>query len=118
MKLSKNRFAQKFLGAAFLVMQGISLNAFAGSNCLLLRADRVFDGYDLHENAEVLIKGRKIVQVGAKNSLQGCGKKIDLGNATILPGLLSRMRTSLSKMSGRIPCLSTGSLPYKTRAGR
>ncbi len=88
MKLSKNRFAQKFLGAAFLVIQGISLNAFAGSNCLLLRADRVFDGYDLHNNAEVLIKGRKIVQVGAKNSLQGCSKKMDLGNATIMPGFI------------------------------
>lgn len=88
MKLGINQFTPKFLRASLLVMQALSVDALANPNCLLLKADRVFDGYELHNNAEVLIKGKKIIQVGAKNSLQECTKKLDLGNATILPGLI------------------------------
>lgn len=85
MKLKKKWITAKLLGATLLPL--LSLNAQA-DNCLVLSADRVFDGYDLHSNAEVLIKGKKIVQVGAKNSLKSCGKRMNLGNATILPGFI------------------------------
>ncbi len=59
------------------------------SNCQLLTADRVFDGSNLLSNSAVLIKKDKIAKVGTQASLKkSCSKKINLGNATILPGFI------------------------------
>jgi len=61
----------------------------ASNHCYVLSAERVFDGFELHENAAVLIKGNQIVQVGDANQLKGlCSRKIKLGDATILPGFI------------------------------
>lgn len=88
MKIRSRRFDPKSLGIALLVWQVASFTAFADS-CTLLTADRLFDGFELHANAAVLIKGKKIIQTGAKDTLVGvCSKKIDLGDATILPGFI------------------------------
>lgn len=58
-------------------------------NCQVLIADRVFDGFNLHENAAVLIGGNQIVLVEALDQLDTkCRNKIDLGDATILPGFV------------------------------
>lgn len=77
---------------------GLSFNSMAQSDpndmprrnhCRLLTADRVFDGFDLLENAAVLFKGGKIVRVGDQNQLSGlCDSEINLGDATILPGFV------------------------------
>lgn len=58
-------------------------------NCYLFAADRVFDGFDLHHNAAVLINRNRVIQVGEYGQLAGqCKKEIDLGDATILPGFI------------------------------
>lgn len=58
-------------------------------NCYLFVADRVFDGFDLHHNAAVLINRNRVIQVGEYGQLAGqCKKEIDLGDATILPGFI------------------------------
>ncbi|PSJ16847.1 amidohydrolase family protein [Nitrosomonas supralitoralis] len=61
----------------------------ASKNCYVLSAKRVFDGFDLHKNAAVLVNGNKIVQVGDPSQLnRSCSRKMKLGNATILPGFI------------------------------
>jgi hypothetical protein len=86
----KNRHKYfKSVWIALLVWQGISNNAFAENDCLLLTADRLFDGFELQAPAAVLIRGRKVVQTGSIETLKGqCRKKMDLGDATILPGFI------------------------------
>ena len=83
-----------FLALAY----GLGFNSFAqndpttaskNDNCHVLVADRVFDGFNLLDNAAVLFKGNKIVQVGDQDQLSGiCHRTIDLGDATILPGFI------------------------------
>ncbi len=78
--------------------QGFSLNSFAQNNpnadaksnhCHVLVAERIFDGFNLLENAAVLFKGNKIVQVGERHQFDGmCNNITDLGDATILPGFI------------------------------
>lgn len=69
--------------------QNDSAKSSAGNQCYVISAERVFDGFDLHENAAVLIKGNKIFQVGTPNQLNGlCSRKMKLGDATILPGFI------------------------------
>lgn len=83
-----------FLALAY----GFGFNSFAqddpitaskNDSCHVLVADRVFDGFNLLDNAAVLFKGNKIVQVGDQDQLSGiCHRTIDLGDATILPGFI------------------------------
>lgn len=59
------------------------------ANCQLLTADRVFDGNELHTGYAVLIKKDKISKIGTKAELKTtCTKKLNLGDATILPGFI------------------------------
>jgi imidazolonepropionase-like amidohydrolase len=85
-------FHVKTLVAILILAQGLSFNAFAESNkknCQVLVADRVFDGFSLLENAAVLFKGNKIIQIGEQNQFKGiCDNTTDLGDATILPGFI------------------------------
>ena len=82
----------KTLLTILVLAHGLSFNAFAESNkknCRVLVADRVFDGFNLLENAAVLFKGNKIIQVGEQNQFKGiCDNTMDLGDATILPGFI------------------------------
>lgn len=81
-----------------ILIYKISFNSFArndpdtapkNNNCHVLIADRVFDGFHLFENAAVLFKGNKIVQVGDANQVgEICDHLTDLGDATILPGFI------------------------------
>lgn len=83
---------------ALVLAPGFSLNSFAQNapttgaknhHCTVLIADRVFDGFNLHENAAVLFTGNKIIQVSDHNQLSEiCSHAIDLGDATILPGFI------------------------------
>lgn len=70
-------------------------------NCQVLIADRVFDGFNLHENAAVIFKNNKIIEVGAPDELsRDCKRKLELGDATILPGFVeSHAHISFQKVS-------------------
>jgi len=66
----------------------ISFKGFAQNTCILLSADRVFDGEKMIVDGEVLIKGSKIMQVGIDiTPPQGC-LEFNYGNATIMPGMI------------------------------
>ncbi len=100
-------FHVKTLVAILILAQGLSFNASAEGNrkhCQVLIADRVFDGFNLHENAAVLFKGHKIVQVGEQNQFNGiCDNTMDLGNTTILPGFIeSHAHLTLQNISNEI----------------
>lgn len=85
-------------GFAFAFLCGFSYTGFAEENavtrsqnqqCYVLAADRVFDGFNLLENAAVLIKNNKVTQTGDAILLgKQCSRTIDLGDATILPGFI------------------------------
>lgn len=85
-------FHVKTLVAILILAQGFSFNASAEGDrkhCQVLIADRVFDGFNLHENVAVLFKGNKIIQVGEQNQFNGiCDNTMDLGDTTILPGFI------------------------------
>ncbi|GJL76221.1 amidohydrolase family protein [Nitrosomonas sp.] len=98
----KIKFMIVTVNLALTVVIGLILNllilkdARAGSdirkfskNCKVLIADRVFDGFNLHENTAVLFKNNQIVEVGANDQLsKKCKNKLDLGDSTILPGFI------------------------------
>ncbi len=81
-----------------IIVYGLSSNASAQNatstisprhHCYVLLADRIFDGFNLLENSAVLVRGSKIAQVGEEAQLnKQCGRIIDLGDATILPGFI------------------------------
>ncbi|TJY37138.1 metal-dependent hydrolase family protein [Pontimicrobium aquaticum] len=56
----------------------------------LLKPDRVFDGYQIHEDWAVLVDGNKITQVGTLNNLKipKGTKEINLKGKTLMPGLI------------------------------
>ncbi len=98
--LNNHYFHFKNLLVALALAHGLSLNASAQNDptitqtreqkdCRTLLADRVFDGFNVHENAAVIFSGNKIVQVGDQTQLLGvCKHQVDLGDATILPGFI------------------------------
>ena len=57
---------------------------------VLLRAARVFDGARMHADWSVLVREERIVAAGpsASISLPAGARRIDLGDATLLPGLI------------------------------
>src|SRR5262245_61814631 len=55
---------------------------------MLLRSARVFDGAAMHTGWRVLIKGDRIVAVGADVTAPAGAREIDLPNDTVLPGLI------------------------------
>jgi imidazolonepropionase-like amidohydrolase len=56
---------------------------------LLLRAARVFDGKQIIDEAEVLLVDNRIAAVGKQHRLNSQGAKIiELGDSTLLPGLI------------------------------
>lgn len=61
-----------------------------GSPSLLLHAARVFDGNEMHTGLSVLVKNGKIVKIAPRNSFEtgNASTDIDLGDATLLPGII------------------------------
>lgn len=60
-----------------------------GPEKLLIRAARVFDGVDLHTDVAVLIWRGKVKAVGPAHQIRARGaRRINLGDATILPGFI------------------------------
>ncbi len=64
--------------------------AFSQTNdsIYLLKPDRVFDGEQMHEGWQVLVKGNKIVATGSNISNTSSAKIIELKSCTLLPGLI------------------------------
>jgi imidazolonepropionase-like amidohydrolase len=54
----------------------------------LLKPDRVFDGEQMHEGWQVLVKNNKIEAVGEKIIVEKNAQVIELKNCTLLPGLI------------------------------
>ena len=69
---------------------------------LALRAARLIDGQSetVLKDAVVLVNGGKITAVGSGLSVPANAKVIDLGDATILPGLIDSHTHLLSEMDG------------------
>lgn len=105
MKNRNCRFGNKYLLMTMILSQGISFNAVAHEgevhagttasetslpSCQVLTAARLFDGINFpQENMAVLITGNKVTRVGAPEELSKlCGNRVDLGDATILPGII------------------------------
>ena len=106
MKRRNCRLGIKSLMIPMILSQGLSFNALAhegedhtgtgGSEipeppaCQIVTADRLFDGINFPEDTmAVLIEGNKVTQVGSPEALSGpCGNRINLGDATILPGFI------------------------------
>ncbi|TAN48914.1 MAG: amidohydrolase [Methylococcaceae bacterium] len=105
MKSSKQRVNLISFAVMAALSQSMAVNAYAHGGedhttvisseapkapaCQLLMADRVFDGEQLLTGAAVLIKKEKVAKVGSRHDLRkSCPNKIDLGDATILPGFI------------------------------
>jgi imidazolonepropionase-like amidohydrolase len=74
------------LVAAILCMDAVA--AESTDTSILLRPARVFDGNTLHEGWRVLVKGDRIVAVGADVTAPPGTREVDLANQTLLPGLI------------------------------
>ncbi|MFU8788079.1 MAG: amidohydrolase family protein [Methylobacter sp.] len=105
MNIEKCWPSTRYLMLSMLLSQGVSPHVLAHGGevhpeaaatiaeppaCQVLTAARVFDGINFpQENKAVLIEGNKIAQVGAPEELSKlCANRLDLGNATLLPGLI------------------------------
>jgi hypothetical protein len=59
------------------------------AKCRIVTADRLFDGFELHEDWGVLLKKGKVAQIGPMAEIKKrCARKNKLGDATILPGFI------------------------------
>jgi hypothetical protein len=59
------------------------------ASCRIVTADRLFDGFELHEGWGVLLKKEKVAQIGPMAEIKKrCARKDKLGDATILPGFI------------------------------
>ncbi len=66
-----------------------SINLCLGQNKYLLKANRVFDGTEMHDKWVVLVDGEKIIDVGPENQINGKDAEvINLQGTTLLPGLI------------------------------
>ncbi len=60
-----------------------------GGGAVLIRAERLIDGLgNVIEPGRILIEGERIVSVGPELTAPAGTRTIDLGDATILPGLI------------------------------
>jgi imidazolonepropionase-like amidohydrolase len=55
---------------------------------ILLQADRVFDGENMHNNWSVLVKNNKIEQVGIIQNIPSSTEIINLPGTTLMPGMI------------------------------
>jgi imidazolonepropionase-like amidohydrolase len=78
-------FLVTLIGSAFL-----SANAIAADQTIVLKAARLFDGKSkaLVQNGVVIVQADKIVDAGSNLPVPDGAKVIDLGDATLSPGLM------------------------------
>lgn len=93
MKLKSRLLNPTLLLLGFILCQGAGFSVLANEaapRCRLLIANQLFDGVNFPQtNMAVLIEGNKVKQVGLPDQLRGlCKNRINLGDATILPGFI------------------------------
>lgn len=89
----------------WVVSASIVLNAQEagqGAQTVAIRAQRLIDGKSetVLKNAVVLVEGEKITAVGSGLAVPANAKVIELGDATLLPGLIDAHTHLLSDMDG------------------
>jgi len=86
------KFMRYLYTAAFLLPFFFFGNLFSQeqTSIIAIRAGKLIDGTGRPpiENPVILIEGKKIIQVGSKLVVSANAKVIDLGDATLLPGLI------------------------------
>jgi len=90
---------------SWVAMASVALNAQeAGQNrqTIAIRAARLIDGKSdgVVKDAVVLVEGEKIAAVGSGLAIPANARVIDLGDATLLPGLIDSHTHLLSQMDG------------------
>jgi len=80
-----------------LLMLGLTAPLFAQERAVAVRAGRMLDvrSGELRSNVIILIRSDRIVAVGENLRLPSDAQVIDLGQATVLPGLID-MHTHLT----------------------
>jgi imidazolonepropionase-like amidohydrolase len=73
------------LSSSFLLKPLVAAAATGGTE--LLRAARLFDGSTMHTPGVIVVKGTRIVSMMAGDAGSGA-HVVDLGNATLMPGLI------------------------------
>ena len=72
-----------------ILVSPIAVKAEPAPGKLLLKARHVFDGSSIHENAAVLIEQGRVLELGPQASVKPGGARVlDLGDATLLPGII------------------------------
>jgi len=99
------KFLKTCLFSGFLFISSAQAqlrNATAPSDRIALRATRMLDGKSntIVTNAVILVEDGKITAVGSALAIPPNTKVIDLGDATLLPGLIDAHTHLLSEMDG------------------
>ena len=99
--MSKKRIAAVAIAIAVALAATMPSSGFAqGEGAVLLRAARLIDGLgNVIEPGRILIDGERIAAVGAEFAVPAGARTIDLGDATILPGLID-LHTHLTSEVG------------------
>jgi imidazolonepropionase-like amidohydrolase len=81
---------QKFAIGILLFASTLAAQQNTPPKTVAIKAARMFDGTSDHvvSNAVVVIQGNKIISAGANAAIPAGAQVIDLGNVTILPGLI------------------------------
>ena len=80
----------KITSRILLVLLSFGISAHAADETIALKAARLFDGKSssLLQNGVVIVRGDKIVDAGSNLPLPSGAQVIDLGDATLSPGLM------------------------------
>lgn len=97
-------YRRVIVAGAFVLMAALSASAQESEpkQTLALRAARLIDGKNdaVVKDGIVMIEGEKITAAGAGLTVPANAKVIDLGDATLLPGLIDAHTHLLSEMDG------------------
>lgn len=82
-------FSLRTVSLTTVLAIGLTAPSANADQALLIRAARIFDGYTVHTHAAVLIEQGRIAKLESAETLAAAGAKIlELGDATLLPGLI------------------------------
>jgi imidazolonepropionase-like amidohydrolase len=80
----------KITSRVLLVLLCFGMSAHAADETIALKAARLFDGKSSSfvQNSVVIVRGDKIVDAGSNLLIPSGAQVIDLGDATLCPGLM------------------------------
>src|SRR5437763_332044 len=86
-----HRFCSR-LSFTLLVLIGCAISTHAADKVIVLKAARLFDGKSktLAQNGVVIVQGNKIVDAGSNLPTPTDAQGVDLGDATLSPGIMDR----------------------------